>query len=126
MDKYGRIIEEYHINTLISLLFTFYFKSDERKVKLVSIELFHGRYVKTSPLKLQRGQLSSNLLQYFLEPFVIEETIGPEETDMECLRSIEVAVVVVKDVHVLEFLRGQDFLLEQRANELVGEGNKRI
>ena len=34
--------------------------------------------------------------------------------------------MVVKDVHVLEFLSGQDFLFEQGANELIGESNNRI
>lgn len=34
--------------------------------------------------------------------------------------------MVVEDVHVLEFLSGQDFFLQQSANELVGESHKRI
>lgn len=45
---------------------------------------------------------------------------------MKRFRSIEVAGVVVEDIHVLEFLSSQDFLLQQSPDELVGESHQCI
>lgn len=112
-----------NINIIISLL---QFKPYQRKVELVSIELLHCRNIKARPLKLQGWQLSTDLLQNLLKPLIIEEIVGPEETDMKRFWPIEVAIMVVEDIHVLEFLSGKDFLLQQSPNELVGESNNCI
>lgn len=96
--------------------------SVQRQVEVgLVVLLSHSGYIKVKALCCDLFELRLQGFEYLQKFLVFEDVPGSEQTDVQSLWSVEIGIVVIENVHLFQFARNYDLLLEHLPHELIDQ-----